>query len=402
MRFDLRRYLRFLYIALFKGGDPEARLTPRRVLWLLFFYTLFPLYEIWTWLAFRLDNVLFPEYRQVSIEAPVFIVGNPRSGTTFFQRLLSQDKGHFTWMRTWEMLLAPSITQRRLYRGLAALDRRLGKPVHALVLRLQAKWQAANALHTIALRRPEEDEYIFLHIWSTVMVWLFSGFLDYVDDWAYFDQRIPPRDKKRVMDFYARCIRRHQYVHGTEGKFYLAKNPSFCPKIETLRATFPDAKFIVLVRNPLDMVPSFIHILNFTWQVMGDPVVAHNGYPKVLDLIEHWYTYPLSRLEDAPEDQAVVVNFEEMVADPDRTVRSIYDRFGWQVSPAYGEALHQATIRSRNHEGHPPYDIAAMGLTREQIVTRYAEIFERFGFDTRAPEAHDTASANGIHTEEDR
>lgn len=401
MRFDLRRYLRFLYIALFEGGDLRARLAPKRLLWLLFFYTLFPLYEIWTWIAFNLDNLLFPGYREVSIEAPVFIVGNPRSGTTFFQRLLSQDRGHFTWMRTWEMLFAPSITQRRVYHELSALDRRLGGPVHALIRRLQAKWQAANGLHTVALRRPEEDEYVFLHIWSTVMVWLFSGFLDYVDDWAHFDQRVPPRDQKRVMDFYAGCIRRHQYVHGTEGKFYLAKNPSFCPKIETLRETFPDAKFIVLVRNPLDMVPSFIHILNFTWMVLGDPVLARSGYPKVLDLVEHWYTYPLDRLADAPEDQTVVVNFNEMVADPDRTVRAIYDRFGWGVSPTYAEALHQATIRSRDYEGHPPYDIVAMGLTREQLVNRYHPIFERFGFDTRAPEVRNAEPVCERPTEED-
>ena len=392
MLFDLRGYLRFLTISLFEGGDRKARLAPRRLLWLLLFYTFFPLYELWTWLGFWLDDLLFPGYRDVSIDAPVFIVGNPRSGTTFFHRLLSQDEGHFTWMGLWEMLFAPSITQRLIYNGLAALDCRLGGLGHKLVGWLQARWQAANRLHTIALRRPEEDEYMLLHIWSTAMVWLFSGFLSSGEDWFHFDQRIAPRDKARVMQFYTGCLRRHLYDHGTQGKFYLAKNPVFSPKIETLRETFPDARFIVLVRNPLDMVPSFINILNFTWQVLGDPVLDRGGYPEVLDLTEHWYTYPLACLEDAPADQAVVVNFDEMVADPDQTVRSIYDRFGWLVSSAYGDTLHEATIRSRNYEGHPPYDIAAMGLTREQIVNRYAVIFERFGFDTRAPEDHDRSA----------
>jgi hypothetical protein len=194
------------------------------------------------------------------------------------------------------------------------------------------------------------------------------------------------------MQFYTGCLRRHLFDHGTQGKFYLAKNPVFSPKIETLCETFPDARFIVLVRNPLDMVPSFVNILNFTWQVLGDPVLDRDGYPEVLDLTEHWYTYPLACLEDAPADRAVVVTFDEMVADPDQTVRSIYDRFGWQVSPAYGDTPHEATIRSRNYEGHPPYDIAAMGLTREQIVNRYQVIFERFGFDTRAPEDRDRSA----------
>ena len=401
MPFDLRRYVRFLVVSLFEGGDLKARLAPKRLLWLCFFYTLFPLYEIWTWIAFRLDDLRYPGYREVPIDDPVFIVGNPRSGTTFLQRLLAQDTEHVSWMRTWEMLLAPSITQRRVIQGLAAVDRHLGGPVRTRVRKLQVRWQATNSLHTVALQRPEEDEYVLLHIWSTAMIWLFSGFLKYVDDWAHFDQRIPPKDKKRVMDFYTGCLRRHLYAHGTAGKRYLAKNPNFSPKIETLRASFPKAKFIVLVRNPLDMVPSFINILNFTWKVMGDPVLDRDGYPEILDLVEHWYRYPLQKLADARDDQAVVVNFDEMVADPDRTVRMLYERFGWDIDPAYAEALRQATIRSRRHEGHPPYDIAAMGLTRAQVVERYAAIFERFGFDTRAPEVPDAESAYKMRVKED-
>jgi hypothetical protein len=144
------------------------------------------------------------------------------------------------------------------------------------------------------------------------------------------------------------------------------------------------------------MVPSFINILNFSWQVLGDPVLERSGYPQVLDMVEHWYTYPLARLADAPSDRAVVINFDEMVADPDRTVRAIYDRFGWEVGPAFGEALRQATIRSRNYEPHPPYDLEAMGLTREQVVDRYAEIFERFGFDRRAPKDRDADAVSRV------
>jgi hypothetical protein len=266
---------------------------------------------------------------------------------------------------------------------------------------LQSKWQAANGLHTVALQRPEEDEYVLLHIWSTAMVWLFSGFLMYVDDWVHFDQQIPTGDRKRVMDFYVGCLRRHQYAHRSENKHYLAKNPNFSPKIETLREAFPQARFIVLVRNPLDMIPSFINILNFTWRVLGDPVLDRREYPEVLSLVEHWYNYPLERLADALEDRAVVVNFDEMVANPDRTVRMIYDRFGWEIGLAYANALRRATVRSQNYQGHPPYDLEAMGLTREQIVDRYEVIFERFGFDTRLPEDRDTGSAaDEMHSEE--
>ena len=39
-------------------------------------------------LTLRLDRIAFPGYRQQPIDRPIFIVGNPRSGTTFLHRLL--------------------------------------------------------------------------------------------------------------------------------------------------------------------------------------------------------------------------------------------------------------------------------------------------------------------------
>jgi hypothetical protein len=39
-----------------------------------------------------LDLVLFPRYRRAKIEAPVFIIANPRSGTTFLHRIMCLDE----------------------------------------------------------------------------------------------------------------------------------------------------------------------------------------------------------------------------------------------------------------------------------------------------------------------
>jgi len=36
----------------------------------------------------------------------------------------------------------------------------------------------------------------------------------------------------------------------------LSKNPGFTPKIESLRHSFPDARFIYMVRNPLETIGS--------------------------------------------------------------------------------------------------------------------------------------------------
>ena len=42
-------------------------------------------------LCFFLDGLLFPGLRKVKVEAPIFMVGHARSGTTLTHRLMSRD-----------------------------------------------------------------------------------------------------------------------------------------------------------------------------------------------------------------------------------------------------------------------------------------------------------------------
>jgi hypothetical protein len=392
MAFNFDQYLRFAYLALSRGKGDQKHLTLKRVAWLVFFYTLFPLLEIVTWTCFLLDDVFFPGYRKQEIEAPVFILGNPRSGTTFLHRLLAQDKENFTWMQTWEILLAPSITQRKVVEALRGLDQRLGSPVSRWISAQQRQWQRENTLHKIALQAPEEDAYLLLHIWSTIMVQLYSGVLAGLDTWARFDTAMPEREKRRVMDFYVKCLQRHQYAHGRGNHHYLAKNPTFSPKIDTLYRYFPDAKIIYLARNPLDVIPSFASMLRLEWEIMGSPFEEHSDFSRILDMIDHWYAYPLERLAHAPKQNHIVVNFHAMVDAPDEIVRSIYDRFGLDISPDFASVLQHETISSRNYQSPNSHSLQGTGLSREKILKRLGYVFDRLGFDPRKPKECDEAT----------
>ena len=383
LAFNFRGVLRFTYKSLFQSRGTNYHLTAKRVGVLLISYTAYFLLELVTWAGLLLDEILFPGYRDVEIKQPVYIVGNPRSGTTFLQRLLARDEATFNAMRTWEMLLAPSITMRKVFWTLSRLDRRLGGPVHRLLGMLEESWQEDNVVHRIAIRAPEEDEYLLIHIFSSLKIWLYAAMLDETAPYTHFDSQMPEEKKERIMGFYKRCVQRHLYAHGDSDRHYLAKNPHFSPMVDALYEHLPGAKIIYLARNPLDMIPSYISLKENEWQLLGNPVEEYGSREYVLDMAEHWYTYPLERLEQAPQDSYIVVNFEDLVTSARETVREIYDRFGLEHNPAFDEILQQAAERARNHESEHEYSLQEMGLTREQIVTRYRGVFQRFGFDTR-------------------
>ncbi|MBV8862130.1 MAG: sulfotransferase, partial [Mycobacterium sp.] len=59
-----------------------------------------------------LDHLFYPSHRKQPIDRPIFIIGNPRSGTTFLHRLLV-GAGGMAAFELWEMLF-PAITARKL------------------------------------------------------------------------------------------------------------------------------------------------------------------------------------------------------------------------------------------------------------------------------------------------
>ncbi|MFZ0716301.1 sulfotransferase, partial [Mycobacterium sp.] len=67
-------------------------------------------------ITLALDYVFYPSHRKQPIDRPIFIIGNPRSGTTFLHRLLL-GAGDMAALELWEMLF-PAITARKLLGGI--------------------------------------------------------------------------------------------------------------------------------------------------------------------------------------------------------------------------------------------------------------------------------------------
>ncbi len=384
MTYSIRRFLRITYMAFFKAGNTTARITPKRIFVLLLVYTVYLVVESITWFGFLLDEIFFAGYRQQEVKQPVFIVGNPRSGTTFLHRLLARDKANFQSIHLWEILFAPSVTQRKVAWAVGAVDRLLGGLLHRLVMWFDHHFvRASNAMHKMSLVVPEEDEYFLIHQGATIIAGLFFGFPKAALPFVYFDTRLSRWEKGKVMRFYRHCLQRHIYAH-RDHRHIVSKNPFFTPKVDSLYRFFPDAKIIYLARNPLSVVPSYASLSAYWWQFLGEPEKRYPHPDFILESTQHWYRYPVERLDRAPEESRIFVNFHELVADPKRVVTEIYDRFGLEISPEFAQILVEETEKSCEHQSDHHYSLEGVGFTREQILSTYQDVFERWGFDREA------------------
>ncbi|MCP4716700.1 MAG: sulfotransferase [Deltaproteobacteria bacterium] len=381
MTFDFKFMIRLFLKSLFATRGTNARLTPRRIIILLVLCPSFVLIELMTWLGFVFDEILFRGYRSLNVNRPVFIVGPPRSGTTFMHRLLAGDKDNFTAMKLWEIIFAPSITQKKFWLCIGRIDRMFGRPLERLVLYIERLWlHDLGKKHSSGLFKHEEDEFILIHIFATVFVGVVFPFAEDLIPLVYFDQELPPRRRARIMSFYSRCVKAHMYVFGS-GKRYLSKNPSFSAKVESLNETFPDAQIICMVRSPLNVLPSVLSLLSHFYGAFMSPLDKYPQRAFTIDLIKHWYNHAVASTDALPVEHRKIVTYDRLVDNPGTCAQGLYQHFGLQISPQFQKLLDTETEKSRTYRSAHSYSVENTGLTKEQIILDYQDIFDRFGFE---------------------
>lgn len=386
MKYNFSLFWRTFYCSFFKSKNTTARLTRKRLIFLLLFYTVWPIGTLIHWFCFWLDDILFPEYKNQPIEKPLFILGNLRSGSTFLHRLLSRDSETFTSLTTWDIYLTPSIVQKKITQIVSRLDKKLlGGFLHRILYAFDRATLGKIKIHPVSFFQPEEDENIHLHIWDGYFVTFLFPFMDEMPNYQHFDEALSPEHKRRIMAFYKSMLQRHLYASG-RNRYFVAKNPAFSPKIETLMEFFPDARIIYLARNPLDMLPSTISWINYARRQFTDPGEGYFYIEEILDLTQHWYRYPLRYLDAHPSPRYLILNYDDLIQRPEAVIRGFYEQFGYPDKPGLPLIIDQAVKETLTFKSDHSYSLEKMGFTREQVVKIYADIFERFGFDTREAE----------------
>jgi omega-hydroxy-beta-dihydromenaquinone-9 sulfotransferase len=378
MKLNIRLYVKTIYYAFFKSQGTPGRLSPKRFFILVFIFLFYPIWHFSIRVAYFLDNLFYPDYQRQDVKQPIFIVGNFRSGTTFLHRLLAKDQTA-TSLTSWEMYLAPSVVGRKLLHWGMRLNYAIGNPVQRIVDAFDRIVAQNSDIHKFGLNEAEEDGHVLFHIWSSYDLLVFFPFPNLVNRYIYYDEQIPAEERARDVRYYHEVLKKHVFAH--HGKRFISKSPSYSPKVHTLHEEFPDAKFINLVRNPLEVIPSSISLFSNHWKAYGDPESEYSLQETIIEHSKYWYLYPHRYLKRLPPDQYICIRYKDLIADPEGAVKMIYQRFGIELSPEYACVLHLESEKAKNYKSRHNYSLRAVGLKKQRILREFARIFRQFNFD---------------------
>ncbi|ESQ17024.1 MAG TPA: sulfotransferase [Chromatiaceae bacterium] len=389
---SIKRLAQMAFTALTQSPDGVAPVRMRRVLVMLGFLPLFAMVQGIHWLGFLLDDLLFRGWRRVEIREPLFVLGVPRSGTTRLHEILAKDQ-QYTTFSAWECLFALSVSERRFWLALARIDALIGAPGARLMRWIERRaFASLEDVHAMSLTTPEEDYFALMPILSCFILALPFPNTDYLWRIGRFDQELSAAERRRILDFYQGCLKKHLYVHG-EQKRLLSKNAAFAPLAGSLAQRFPDARFLVCLRDPMQTLPSQLSSIASGLDFFGIPSDNPIIQDRLLDQLAFYYRNLDALAHTQPADRCVIVTLPQLKNELATTLIATYRRFGSELTESFLQTLEQETTAARNYRSQHQYSLEQFGLNPEQIETRFAETYRRSCLaKTALPHAKDVMS----------
>ena len=332
-------------------------------------------------LVFRLlDEILFPNYRSLEVKKPVFIIANPRSGTTFLHRLFCLDSERYGYTLLYHTLF-PSITFIRIIQFFGWIDTRIGHPMRRAFDFLDGVFfKGWEEIHPMGFNKSEEDEGTFIFTLITSGIFLLCPYMDEID-YVKFPDLLSVKEKKALSDYYKSSIQRFMYALGKD-KIFLSKNVMSTGRMKTILDIFPDARIIYIVRSPYKAVPSFISMFSAAWKSHSPEIPETSPYHRAWgELAINYYLYFHEQIKVVPKQQWVTLKYEDLVADPYKEMRAIYKHFGMKIDEHFDERLKKTSNRSKTYKSTHSYSLEQYGMTKEEVLEKLEPIFDKYQFE---------------------
>jgi len=311
-----------------------------------------------------LDEVLFWGYRKKKIVKPVFVISNPRSGTTLLQGLLAEDQENFITLRLYHTLLS-SISGYRFIHLIGQVEKPIGRPLYHFFQWLGRKlFKAWDGIHPIGFDKPEEDEGFWFFSFLSPALSLITPYFQQLRYLNIMDKY--PETKKEVLSkFYKNYLQRICYK--AKGKRILIKSVMSAGRINMIRDLFPDVRFIFLDRDPIKTIPSYISMFSVPWRYHS-PEAGILEYQSIGQTAIDFHNYLKAVRATLPKNQFLEIQYESIIKDPLGNIKNVYSFLEEDFSKTQRSKVKKRIEQRKTYKSKHNYNLEMYGYTEEIIL----------------------------------
>jgi len=307
----------------------------------------------------------FPAIAREDIRHPIFIIGLPRTGSTFLHNLLAQDPNNRAPL-TWEVL-SPSPPLDHLHAN--------GDPHIARTEKLLQRfdWLAPRfkSIHAMGATLPIECVAIMGHAFISQQfqtTWHIPSYKKLIED----------GDTRPAYTFHRWFLQYLQWR--SPPRQWILKAPAHIFSLEDLLSVYPDALFLHTHRDPLKVMGSVASLGTVLRRAFSDQVDPQTIGVEVL---QQW-TKGIQRAINVREKEETVQNrfldvyYQDLVGDPMRTIQRIYSHYHLELTEQAKAEMRRYLRKERRNNDIHRYSLASFGLTPEMVNVHFQTYTKRF------------------------
>ncbi|WP_297488979.1 sulfotransferase [Acidocella sp.] len=312
-----------------------------------------------------------PELARRPVEAPIFILGLPRSGTSYLHTLLAADRDNLI-PRNWQTMFPaprPKDFDPAKSRSARMVDRQF-----ALFSGLAPGF---DDMHPTTADSPQECSEITAHVFQSLRfdtTHRVPGYFGWLEAHGH-DGALAYH--KQFLQF---------LQQGLTGRWVL-KCPDHTFTLDAILRAYPDARFVIVHRDPIAVLGSVAHLT----AVLRKPFLRGIDPAEIgAQVAERWMhganlLLEFDRRADVAAERKCHVHYEELVNAPMPTIARIYRQFGVTMEEG-AEAAMSGLVVARPQGGyakHAPYRLDAFKLNLPALQAAFAPYVRTY---CRAPE----------------
>lgn len=296
-------------------------------------------------------------------QAPLFILGHWRSGTTLLHNLLARDTTQFAFANTYQVvnprtfLSTEDVNTRRFARMVPPT-----RPMDNMKLGFQT---------------PQEDEFAPLLLTSCS---LYLG-ISFPRRAEYYSRYLTFRDVPRaeIERWQAAFIWFCRKLTLKYDRALLLKSPPHTARIPLLLEMFPNARFVHIHRNPYRVFQSQRHYFDtavwYTYLQKPDPGKIDEG---ILQRYSALYGAFFEDRSLIPEGRFCEISFDDLERDPVGEVRTIYEKLSL---PGFREFQPQLRSYVDSLSGYRKNDYSPLDeQNRSRVAEAWTNSFQKWGY----------------------
>ena len=310
-----------------------------------------------------------PELLERPIEAPMFVFGLPRTGTTLVINLLNEDPARRCFLR-WEAFdSVPPPKASELHAGpryekaQAQIDLSLKHAPHI------------SAIHHENGDSPTECQFAMSPSFCAQYFDAIAQIPGYHHWFLYEADYLPAfRYHKRLL----------QLLQAEAPGRWTLKNPWHPLFLDALTTVYPDAQLVMTHRDPAEVVGSACSLIRNVRVMFSDSVDPVAIGRNMLETFDQMIERSIAFRETQGPDSIYDLQYTDVMRDPLGEIKKLYQHFGEPLTASAESAMTAyLAANPKGKYGRHTYALEDYGLTAQAVRAHYRDYCERFEIPLR-------------------